>query len=242
MLFALVDGEKVEAKPNTQGKCQLCESDVFSKCGEINDWHWAHFKDESCDSWYEPESEWHKNWKLIFGKENCEIIISKDGIRHIADIQTKENVIIELQNSPIPKPIIRQRESFYGEQMIWIINGLHFKNNFKFYPPGTTISFRSDNKSPDRHGIFINNIQETTPHLKNEVNFSWDWARKSWCDVQRYVFIDFGDETLFWVMDGMGTSGGKGKHITKEIFIKKYGGDLELIETLIDKSNKSSHK
>src|SRR6188508_3282245 len=111
MLFALVDGEKVEAKPKTQGKCQLCESDVFSKCGEVNVWHWAHYKDESCDHWYEPETEWHKNWKLIFSKENCEIVITKDGIRHIADIQTKEEVIIELQNSPIQKPIIRSREN-----------------------------------------------------------------------------------------------------------------------------------
>jgi len=109
MLFAIVNGEKVEATPKTTGKCTLCERTVFSKCGEVNVWHWAHHKDESCDSWYEPETEWHKNWKLTFGKDNCEIVIIKDSIRHIADIFTKENVVIELQNSPIQKPIIRKR-------------------------------------------------------------------------------------------------------------------------------------
>ena len=136
MLFAIVNGEKVEAIPKTIGTCPLCERSVFSKCGEINIWHWAHRKDESCDTWYEPETKWHKNWKLIFGKENCEIVITKDGIKHIADIFTNESVVIELQNSPIQKPIIRRRENFYGERMLWVINGMHFKHNFKINSSG----------------------------------------------------------------------------------------------------------
>ncbi len=129
MLFATVNGEKVEANPETIGACPLRERTVFSKCGEINVWHWAHHNDESCDSWYEPETEWHKNWKLVFGKDLCEKVITKDGVRHIADILTNDSVIIELQNSPIQKPIIRQRETFYGERMIWIINGKYFKHS-----------------------------------------------------------------------------------------------------------------
>jgi len=236
MLFAIKEGEKVEAKPKTQGKCQLCGRDVFSKCGEVNVWHWAHYRDENCDNWYEPETEWHKNWKLIFGKDNSEIIISKDGIRHIADIQTNEKIIIELQNSPIQKPIIRRREDFYGERMIWIINGMHFKHNFRIYPAGSGVNLINDNIYIDRHGIFNKNREEFTSQSKSEVIFSWDWSRKSWNEVQRFVFIDFGEENLFWVLRGMGTRVGKGKQISKEIFIKKYGGDLERLESLIDKS------
>jgi hypothetical protein len=49
MLFAIVNGAKVEAKPQSNGVCPLCERTVFSKCGEINVWHWAHHKDDSCD-------------------------------------------------------------------------------------------------------------------------------------------------------------------------------------------------
>jgi Competence protein CoiA-like family len=234
MLFATVNGEKVEAKPKTTGICPLCERTVFSKCGEINVWHWAHLKDESCDSWYEPETEWHKNWKYIFGKENCEMIISKDGVRHIADIQTKENVIIELQNSPIQKTIIRRRETFYGERMIWVINGMHFKDNFFISSSRLKDDeeyFRRYNPLSSQYGIVDNS-------RKNEFNFSWSWSRKSWSNVQRNVFIDFGDGNLFWVKEGMGTSSGKGRQISKEKFIKKYGGDLELLATIIDNSNK----
>jgi competence CoiA-like predicted nuclease len=240
MLFATVNGEKIEAIPKTKGICPLCELEVFSKCGEINVWHWAHQKDESCDSWYEPETEWHKNWKLIFGKEYCEIVLSKEGVRHIADIQTKDGIIIELQNSPIQKPIIRSRENFYGDRMLWVINGVHFKNNFtissspiindkdillhfKYY------QFKYDNADK--------NEGDTTFLRKNELFFSWNWSRKSWSDVQRNIFIDFGGESLFWVTDGMGTNRGKGRLIKKEGFIKKYGGNIELLRTLIEKSD-----
>ena len=235
MLFATVNGEKIEAKPKTSGSCPLCERKVFAKCGEINVWHWAHHKDESCDSWYEPETEWHKNWKFIFGKDNCEIIISKDGVRHIADIQTKQNIIIELQNSPIQKPIIRKRETFYGERMIWVINGKHFKDNFRIFTSRLNEDeeyFRLRNPLSSQYGNADNNKS------KNEFNFLWNWCRKSWSEVERYIFIDFGDENLFWVTDGMGTSSGKGRKISKEKFIGKYGGELSLLSTLIDNSNK----
>lgn len=236
MLFANVNGEKVEAKPKTTGICPLCERIVFSKCGEINVWHWAHQKDESCDSWYEPETEWHKNWKLVFGKEHCEIVISKEGVRHIADIQTKENVIIELQNSPIQKPIIRRREVFYGERMIWVINGKPFKDNFRYHR-SRSVQLDEDEEYYQRYNPLASKHTETR---KDEFNFSWSWCRRSWTDVQRHVFIDFGDENLFRVEEGMGTSSGKGKLIRKERFIKKYGGNIEFLETLVDSSHSSA--
>jgi len=233
MLFATVNGEKVEAIPKTTGKCTLCERTVFSKCGEVNVWHWAHHKDESCDSWYEPETEWHKNWKLTFGKDNCEIVISKDGIRHIADIFTNENVVIELQNSPIQKPIIRRRENFYGERMIWVINGKPFKDNFRYHR-SRSVQLDEDEEYYLRYNPLVSKNPQPR---KNEYYFSWSWCRRSWTDVQRNVFIDFGDENLFWVLEGMGTSSGKGKLISKEMFVKKYGGNIELLATLIDNKN-----
>ena len=235
MLFAIINGEKVEASPKKIGTCPLCERSVFSKCGEVNLWHWAHYKDVSCDSWYEPESEWHKNWKFIFGKENCEIVISKDGVRHIADIFTKEEIVIELQNSPIQKPIIRKRENFYGERMIWVINGKLFKDNFTIY--------RSLNDEAEEYSRLYNPLSShygkvDKNKLIKEYKFSWSWSRKSWNEVQRNVFIDFGDENLFWVIEGMGNSFGKGRKISKERFVKKYGGNLELLPSIIDSTYK----
>lgn len=238
MLFAKVNGEKTEAKPKTNGVCPLCERTVFSKCGEINVWHWAHHKDESCDSWYEPETEWHKNWKLIFGKDYCEIIISKEGVKHIADIQTKDNIIIELQNSPIQKPIVRRRENFYGERMLWIINGKHFKQNFLIFSSQLDDSqeyYWKHNYIQTEHGTIDKNTGEVVSRPKKEYNFLWSWPRKSWADTQRYLFIDFGNENLFWVTKGIGSSRGSGRQISKEIFLKKYGGDIELLATIIEK-------
>ena len=229
MLFATVNGEKTQAIPKTTGTCPCCERSVFSKCGEVNVWHWAHHKDESCDSWYEPETEWHKNWKLAFGKENCEIVISKAGKRHIADIQTKGNVIIELQNSPIQKPIIRQRETFYGERMIWIINGISFKENFNIYKSHL-------DEEEEYYRLLVSgrdSIGKAQQNSRNKYRFTWNWYRRSWDVVQRYVFIDFGGKNLFWVKTGMGTSSGRGIHVSKQRFIVKYGGNLELLSSLI---------
>jgi Competence protein CoiA-like family len=231
MLFAKVNGEKIEAGPQTTGICPLCGGTVFSRCGEVNIWHWAHFKDKNCDSWCEPETEWHKNWKLVFGKDNCEIIMNKDGVKHIADIQTKENIVIELQNSPIQKSIIRSRETFYGERMIWIINGNHFRDNF------STFRYRSpqleaDDEYDRLHNPLSTQYGNVDNSRKGELKFSWSRARKSWSDVQRPVFIDLGGDDLFRVKEGMGTGSGKGKHVSKENFIKKYGGNLGLLATL----------
>lgn len=236
MLYAIVNSEKVEASPKTLGKCPLCERSVFSKCGEINVWHWAHRRDESCDSWYEPETEWHKNWKLAFGKDNCEIVISKEGVRHIADIQTVGKVVIELQNSPIQKPMIRRREHFYGERMLWVVNGLYFKHNFRilssdidddapFYP--------QHNYVQTQHSAVDRNTGELVPPPKREFMFVWSWPRKSWMDVRRPLFIDFGDADLYWVESGMGTSHGRGRQISKATFLKKYGGDTDFLATLV---------
>ncbi|HUH47191.1 MAG TPA: competence protein CoiA family protein, partial [Arenibacter sp.] len=88
MLWAIVNNEKVQSKPNSYGKCPLCGGQVLSKCGEIKVWHWAHFKDENCDSWYEPESHWHLHWKMTFGKDHAEIVIKNNDNWHIADILT----------------------------------------------------------------------------------------------------------------------------------------------------------
>lgn len=217
MIWAIVENEKTEATPNAKGTCPLCAGKVFSKCGEVNVWHWAHFNNENCDSWYEPESFWHKHWKMTFGKENSEIGILKDGKRHIADILTNEKVIIELQNSLIPKQVIREREDFYGERMLWLINGNDFKAKFQI----------TDN---DKNLQSINRHFEIIPESKStekQKYFYWQYARKSWGDVKRPVFIDFGENTLFWVRKGMGSSSGNGIYVSKEDFINKYGGNYE---------------
>ncbi|HEU5166831.1 MAG TPA: competence protein CoiA family protein [Chitinophagaceae bacterium] len=243
MLYAILNGEKIEAVPNTHAKCQLCERDVFSKCGEIKVWHWAHKADKSCDGWYEPETEWHKHWKLIFGKENSEIRIEKDGVKHIADIFTKNDVVIELQNSPIQKPIIRRREQFYGEKMLWVINGLRFKENFQIYEELQNKDWLDDYilsssgwiDKQTGNPVRISDVQKSVVQKQKQTKFSWSRSRRSWEDAIRPIFIDFGDEDLFWAKSGLRTNFGTGKKISKEKFIEKYGGDVNLLPSVIKK-------
>ena len=218
MLWAFGENDKkIEAAPGKEGICPLCQGKVFSKCGEINVWHWAHVTVDNCDSWHETETPWHLKWKMTFGKENTEVIIKKNHKRHRADIKTKGGVVIELQNSPIQKSVIREREEFYGERMLWLINGIGFKENFQITDHNLNVEY-------------INRHFQIIHENKNEEQqkyFYWKYARKSWRDVKRYVFIDFGEATLFWVTDGMGTQSGNGIYVSKEDFILKYGGDFK---------------
>jgi hypothetical protein len=216
MFFAIINGEKTRPSPKEVGECPFCNNSVFSKCGKTNVWHWAHFKDTSCDSWYEPESFWHYYWKMSFGKENVEHIITKDGIRHIADIFTSSEVVIELQNSPITSEIIEKRERFYGERMIWIVNGDKFLLRFNLSRYNFNNSFLDI--------ILKRPIIDKTP-LNQLISFTWQYPRRSWQSAQRPLFIDFAGDDLFWVLDGMGESYGTGKFISKQSFFKKYCGD-----------------
>jgi len=61
--FALINNQRVEAQPQLQGLCSCCSQPVVSKYGIRKVWHWAHRSKVSCDNWWEPETEWHRNRK-----------------------------------------------------------------------------------------------------------------------------------------------------------------------------------
>lgn len=90
MRFAIIDNNRVEAKPELkEGLCPLCAKPVVAKCGKQRIHHWAHHNNKACDSWKEPETEWHRSWKNNFPVEWQEICLSdeKTGEKHIADIR-----------------------------------------------------------------------------------------------------------------------------------------------------------
>lgn len=133
MQYALVNGLRKKAEPKLKGLCKHCNSEVIAKCGTKNIWHWAHEAMENCDPWYEPETQWHRDWKEHFGEECSEVTIILNDEKHIADVKTNAGVVIEFQNSTISPETIKEREVFYGEKMIWVINGEHFKKNFRHW-------------------------------------------------------------------------------------------------------------
>jgi competence protein CoiA len=218
MLYGLINNIKTPALPKAKAICSYCNSELDSKCGTLNIWHWADKNKENCDSWHESETDWHYYWKMAFGKDNTEVIITKEKEKHRADIKTKEEVVIELQNSPIQKPVISEREEFYGEKMIWVINGEHFHDNFRIEETSKMLKY-----ADDEH-IKMDNDRKKE-YQKYKFYFIWNWAKKSWNEVKRHIFIDFGDESLFWVQKGMGTYSGFGAMIEKKKFFEKHGGD-----------------
>jgi competence CoiA-like predicted nuclease len=130
MIWALKDGERINATPTGKALCPICSGEVIAKCGVVKAWHWSHKSLVDCDSWAEPESEWHLKWKNEFPKEQQEVVIEKFGIKHRADIQLDSGHVIELQNSSISSDDICDREKFY-ESMVWLLNGETMGKNFE---------------------------------------------------------------------------------------------------------------
>ena len=229
MLLALEDNKLVGPIKGQKGICPLCKETVISKCGETNVHHWAHIKDLGCDSWSEPESFWHKSWKEAFPIDNREVVIEINNKKHFADIFTKDKVVIELQNSNISSEIIEIRESFYGERMLWLINGKRYRSrisiNTSEYP---IINSRFNNR---------NNISSYIPLSSNSINkliesrkeliFHWAYPIRSWKNAKRPIFLDIGEDYILWIIKGIGTNYGKFKVFRLRDFFIKYGGNYK---------------
>ena len=138
MQWANVGDMRSEAHPDARGICPCCGGRVIPKCGYILAWHWAH-ESLDCDPWYEPESEWHRLWKLRYPREWQEVVIGP----HRADLRTPTHVI-ELQSSHIAPEDIIDREAFYTHHsdMVWLINGETLKNTLRIRDRGNYVSFR----------------------------------------------------------------------------------------------------
>jgi competence protein CoiA len=125
MKFALVHGQRQEAQPGLSGECPACGSPMVARCGEFNVWHWAHRSRSHCDPWWENEGPWHRNWKSQFPTTWQEILLTaEDGERHIADVKTDRDWVLEFQNSFLNPQERRSRNAFYSPKLIWVVNGL----------------------------------------------------------------------------------------------------------------------
>ena len=129
--FAIIDGQRRLPEPGLNGECPVCEATTIAKCGEKNIWHWAHKSKRKCDHWWENETEWHRNWKNYFPVE-CQEVVRRadDGEKHIADVKTDQDWVIEFQHSYIKPEERRSREAFYGN-MVWVVDGLRRTNDLK---------------------------------------------------------------------------------------------------------------
>lgn len=90
--------------------------------------HWYH-PPGIFDHHWEPEQEWHRNWKNLFPKQCQEVCHrAENGERHLADVKTAHGQVLEFQHSAISEAERTSREAIYG-LMYWVVNGLRLKND-----------------------------------------------------------------------------------------------------------------
>ena len=127
MLFALPTSDsKIRIRPEYSGQrafCPVCGSEVVARCGRVNAWHWAHLSKTECDSWHEPETEWHRRWKAEFPEANQEIVHfdSTAGEKHVADVKFDSGLVLEFQHSPISPEEVASRCNFY-KNILWVVD------------------------------------------------------------------------------------------------------------------------
>jgi hypothetical protein len=120
MKFAIANGMRREAMPGLQGTCPVCDAGLRPKCGTIRVHHWAHTPGVVDHRW-EPETEWHRNWKKPLPYRvprgfpiECQEFVQRaeSGERHIADVRTSHGRVLEFQHSSISDQERRAREEF----------------------------------------------------------------------------------------------------------------------------------
>ena len=132
MRFALLDNQRIEAISKAKAQCPGCLELVVAKCGAQRIHHWAHQSKTNCDSWWEPETEWHRNWKDKFPLEwqECVMRDEKTGELHIADIHTSSGITLEFQHSHIDPQEQLSREKFH-QNLTWVVDGTRLKRDYK---------------------------------------------------------------------------------------------------------------
>lgn len=173
MKYAEVNGIKVEAAKGVKGFCPSCGSELIPKCGTRKINHWAHKGFRTCDSWWEPETEWHRSWKNMFPEEWQEIILpdKQTGEKHIADIRTNQGLVIEFQHSFIKPDELQSRENFY-KNLIWVVDGTRLKRDYPRFLKG------KDSFQKIKEGIF-------------RIDFPEDYFPSNWLESSVPVVFDF---------------------------------------------------
>ncbi|MCA1403055.1 hypothetical protein I6F26_00345 [Ensifer sp. IC3342] len=175
MKYALVEGGRREATPSARGECPGCGEQVIAKCGTMKIAHWAHASKRNCDHWWEPETEWHRNWKNEFPDECQEIRhTAADGELHIADVRTVNGSVLEFQHSNISPHEREARERFY-ERMVWVADGTRLKRDL----PGFQDAIGSASRFADKPICML------VPTRSSSIVQRWAGGR---CPV----YLDFG--------------------------------------------------
>ena len=140
MFFALdVDDRKVNILSAEKGKkyyCPCCKQELIQKNGAIRVPHFAHRAGSECsDGWHYEMSEWHLDWQSRFPEDCREVVMTKDGVKHRADVFIN-NKVIEFQHSEMSNDEFWDRNEFYtglGYDVIWVFDLQEYWGDKIFY-------------------------------------------------------------------------------------------------------------
>ena len=210
MKFARVDGNRQEAQPGLSGECPGCGQPMVAKCGEIRVPHWAHKGRRVCDPWWENETPWHRAWKDQFPVEWQEVVQhAKDGERHIADVKTDRDWVIEFQHSYLNPPEHRARDAFYPK-LVWVVDGTRRGRDAKQFIEAFNNGVWVVAKPP----IVIRQVPS------DECALLLEWAGS-------HVFFDFGDaQGLWWLVDGRPDGTAYVVPVSRASFIEMHRGGV----------------
>lgn len=183
MKLASLDGKRVEPSKGTNATCPHCEQPVTAKCGKIRVHHWAHKSNRHCDSWWEPETEWHRKWKNEFPFEWQEIGRRDErGELHIADVLTDTGLVLEFQHSPISRDEVEARNAFH-QNICWVVNAGRLESSLTQFSDALA------------YGRKLRSSNGTVVQI---------WLRRSrllrhWSGLSAPIVLDFGFDQL-WVV------------------------------------------
>ncbi|WP_284383689.1 competence protein CoiA [Litoribrevibacter albus] len=253
MKYSLVENRKVKAAPRLRGKCYFCGTETIAKCGSKIKWHWAHMRHNKCDTWWENETQWHRDWKSHWPDVNQEVVhFDSKGEKHIADVKNNNSIVIEFQNSPISETELVSREEFYND-MIWVVNGEKFVHNMRYgaklpdpnHPLCNNIAVNEDfskNFGYRKSFTFFHISDYAGPHQLVEIHsseeikdiiehthighylFKWRNPRYVWFKSSKPVLFDFGTGVLWQLMRFNDHSSYCIAAYLKDDFIKDFGG------------------
>jgi competence protein CoiA len=182
MLTAIVDGNRSRPLPGTVGQCPFCNSEMIPRCGEGRVHHWAHKSKVDCDPWWEPETDWHRNWKNEFPLRWQEQVFKdqKTGERHIADVHTLAGLTLEFQHSHLDPKERRAREDFY-KNMLWVVDGTRLKGDRKKILGWRDTLIEISQSGKGTNLFLINEVNEIFPNdwLQSDVLICFDYSGPS---------------------------------------------------------------
>ena len=183
MKFAELDGNRIEPSPKLQATCPFCKQPVIAKCGRLKVWHWAHKSTQHCDHWWEPETEWHRNWKNEFPTDWQEIGRRDDNDElHIADVLTSSGLAIEFQHSHISREEVEKRTVFH-QNICWIVDGLRLKTSLPQFEKALDEGMKVKSSGANVHELYLVDSR----------------LLRMWSGLNAPVVFDFGG-TSIWVI------------------------------------------